>query len=497
MTSFPLEARVVLQGLVKAPDLNGKVGVVKSGVTDGRHQVYVHDLSKLVGLKASNLRYEGRSPESLSSKQLKTVLKSKNVADSELTGIDKSDLQSKVSDLHLSEENIAEILAITNAPKPSSTTRTTAQNPAIDLTQAASQLENTSPEQLRQQARAMKMMDPAAVRRMNPQFANMTDAQLRMAADQMMMMADNPEMVKAASNKIKNMSPQEMQSMQNQTVGGNQSSSSAATTTKPAPATPSSQPRAPPSSSGTASKEARFQQASNMMANMTPEQLKQQAEMMRTTDPDTLRIMNPQLAHMTNEQIKMAASQFEMMSSNPELMKMAMDQMKNLTPEQMEDMKNGNPPNTTNPNMEGAAADPASMLANMDKKQLKQMLKQLKENPEMMKQFAKMTGLSEGQLSQGVDMFANMDDDKLDKAVNVMQKAQKAKDLWTKADAKTGGHLKKIIIVVVLLLVSLIVKKIWFSSGGSASIPAANPLDEIPSVAAASTAEVDEFDSEF
>merc|ERR1711990_1318064 len=114
------------------------------------------------------------------------------------------------------------------------------------------------------------------------------------------------------------------------------------------------------------------------------------------------------------------------MASNPGMMKMAMDQMKNMTPEQVEAMRNGN---FTPPDMSQMGGDPAQMLANMDKNQLKQMLKSLKENPEMMKQFTAMSGLKEEQLMQGVDMFANMDDDKLDAALAVMAKAQKAKEI--------------------------------------------------------------------
>ena len=46
MSSFPLQANVILQGLVKMPDLNGKKGVVKGPLTNGRHQVYVEHMSK-------------------------------------------------------------------------------------------------------------------------------------------------------------------------------------------------------------------------------------------------------------------------------------------------------------------------------------------------------------------------------------------------------------------------------------------------------------------
>jgi len=489
-TTFPLHAPVVLHGLVKAPDLNGKVGVVRSGLMNGRQRIYVEELSKEVALKVSNLKYQSRTVDSLSVKELKLVLKAKkNLPDSELTGIDKSELQSKVQEEFLSSddqgEEIAEVLARAQAPKPQATSAPSTTTPMVNpsqAAQAANQLANMSPEQLRQQARMMRSMDPDSIRRMNPQLAMMSNDQIRQAADQMEMMANNPHMMKMATEQMKNMSPQEIQRMQAQVNGGNMPSAPSSTFTN----------RTNTPSSNTA---AQAQQAANMMSNMTPEQMKQQAEMLKTMDPDSVRRMNPQLAHMSDDQIKMAASQFEMMASNPGMMKMAMDQMKNMTPEQVEAMRNGN---FTPPDMSQMGGDPAQMLANMDKNQLKQMLKSLKENPEMMKQFTAMSGLKEEQLMQGVDMFANMDDDKLDAALAVMAKAQKAKEIWSKANAKTGGHLKKIVIGSAIFLVFLFVKWLFFSGGGSNAPVDPILMDTIPNIATpADEVEENEFDSEF
>merc|ERR1719296_4871 len=132
----------------------------------------------------------------------------------------------------------------------------------------------------------------------------------------------------------------------------------------------------------------------------------------------------------------------------------------------------------------------------MDTKQLKQMLQQLKTNPDMMKQFTQMSGLSEEQMSQGIDQFANMEDANLDRAVQGLKKAQKVKDIYTNVNAKVGGHLMKIIIGVVVIIVVLIVKRFfWFSNSSSSEInvPLVDPLnyEEIPNVAS-----VDEFASE-
>lgn len=465
-SSFPLQANVLLQGLVKMPDLNGKKGVVKGPLKDGRHQVYVDDKSKTFALKVANLKYEGRSASSLSIKELKAVLKSKNGSDVGLTGIDKSDLESKVTDLGLSDENIAEVLAVAYAPAPRAAK---AAAPKVDPTQAANQLENMSPDQLRQQAMAMKSMDPNTLRRMNPQFANMSDAQLRMAADQMLMMANNPDMLKQASSQIKNMSPDEVQRMQNQVANNGVPPSGQQSSKKKGKASKGKKGQ---------SMHAQYQEASNNAANMSPEQMRQQAAMMKSMEPDTLRQMNPQLAHMSDEQIRMAASQFEAMAANPDMFKMAMDQMKNLSPEEMENLQKGMPAGGTAGGAGGAgganqptvdAGMSAAMLKNMDKDQLRSMLKMVKENPDMLKQFAGMSGMNEDKLKGFIDQFSQMDDAKLDSAVYMMQKAATAKDLWTKTDEKTGGNLLKIMIACALLFTFLFLK--WLFGGSSVPEP--------------------------
>mmetsp|Transcript_104588 Transcript_104588/g.156640 ORF Transcript_104588/g.156640 Transcript_104588/m.156640 type:complete len:477 (-) Transcript_104588:1015-2445(-) len=470
---FPLKSRVVLHGLVKAPELNGKIGVVTSALNNGRQSVQLELESKTVGLKPANLKFEGRSVDSLSIKELKKVLLSKNVEEAEVTGIDKAELKSKVADLVESPEEVAELLAVKSAAPASASAATSTKN----LYQAADEFANMDPDQLRQQARAMKSMDPAQIRRMNPQLAHMTDQQIRMAADQMEMMANNPHMMQMAKEQVSNMSPEELERVKN---GG-------------VPNAPSG-PTYTPSPNGTATPNP--QQAAQMMADMSPEQLRQQAHMLKTMEPDAIRRMNPQLAHMTDEQIKMAATQFEMMAQNPEMVKMAQDQMKNMTPEQMEQMKSGNG-GQMGMDMSSMGGDPSKMMANMDKDQLRQMMSSIKENPEMLKQFAAMSGISEEQLAQGVEMFAGMDDSKLDMALGTMQKVQKAKDLWTDTDTKTGGHLKKIVIASAVLFVGLLIKVIFFRGSGAAVASTTVPEVPIVKMSVVAPDEEDEFGSEF
>ena len=190
----------------------------------------------------------------------------------------------------------------------------------------------------------------------------------------------------------------------------------------------------------------------------------EQVNIYKNIYPDTLRRMHPQLANMSDDQIKAAATQFEMMTSNPEMMKMATDQMKNMTPEQMRQATNLQGANYSLPN--NLDGDPSKLLANMDKKQMRQMLTQVKDNPEMMKQFAAMSGMKEDQLAKGVETFANMDDKKMDLALSAMSKMQKAKDSWNAANAKTGGHLIKLLVASALIFVIFIVHRLWYASTG-------------------------------
>lgn len=214
-------------------------------------------------------------------------------------------------------------------------------------------------------------------------------SQIQAAADQMDMMANNPQMMAMAKEQMSKMTPEQIADLQQNGGGG----AGMGMPTMPAQNDP--------------------QQAAKTIGEMTPEQLRYQATMLRSTDPATIRRMNPQMAQMTDAQISAAAAQFDMMASNPAMAKMAMEQMKGMTPAQMQAAQQGG--------MDGAGGmggmDPTEMFKNMDKTQLKQMLAMVQQNPDSIQQLAASTGISEAQIKQGVDMFANMDDTKMDMAL--------------------------------------------------------------------------------
>lgn len=77
----------------------------------------------------------------------------------------------------------------------------------------------------------------------------------------------------------------------------------------------SNEPKTPPaatnnnsSTNGSFTSE-QLKQATDRMSNMNPDQLRQQAATMKAMGPAALRNMNPQMAHMTDDQINMAISQ--------------------------------------------------------------------------------------------------------------------------------------------------------------------------------------------
>jgi len=73
-----------------------------------------------------------------------------------------------------------------------------------------------------------------------------------------------------------------------------------------------------------------LRQGAERMSQMTPDQLRQQAATMRAMGTAALRATNPAMAQLTDDQINMSISQMEAMANNPQMMKMAMDQMKNM-----------------------------------------------------------------------------------------------------------------------------------------------------------------------
>ena len=435
MNEFPIGCRVVLTNLTKA-EYNGKLGVVQSKLNqNGRQQVQVSfpeeegsDATKMLGLKPGNLKLEPRPVDSLSAREMKVVLSRKNYEGS-LAGYDKSELKALV-DAHVSSpEEVATILA-----KPTSSSDAQAENSnkkgrkggsATNLRQKmqnqAAQLNQLSPDQLRQQAQMMRTMDPNMIRRMNPAMANFSDAQVQMAATQMEQMANNPSMIEGMVNQMNNMDDNQLEQVSRMQSGGNMPDLPGAT--YPAATVP---PNTPVQSSAD-----NLNAGMQNMANMSPDQLRQQAAMMKSMPKDTLRQMNPLMANWPDSQIDMAIAQMESMANNPEASKSMMDQVKNMKPEELEKIRNM----AQNAGLSGGqgavgagaagfdpaamAKNPMEMLNNTDPAQLKSMLSMIKDNPELFKSMMRASNpgmadqMTDEQISKTMETFANLDENKI------------------------------------------------------------------------------------
>ena len=455
---FPLEAKVILTGLTKAPEYNGKQGIVKSSLNDGgRQQVLVG--KKFLGLKPTNLLYHTRPVDKLSLQELKTILKEKD-GSINFSGMDAADLRTQVSEL---DSTLAfEYLATANAraavekAKAADEAKASSRNSSKTLREQADQITNISPDQLRQQARAMRSIPPDQIRRMNPQFRSMTDAEILQAANQMEQMAESPELVRMAADQVKNMTPEQLE----RTMQNNHATGTGLT------------PAAVPQPAATATT------TPQNLDNVSSDQLKQQAQMMRSMSKDQIRQLNPQLAGLTDAQIDQSIQQMEAMSTNPAMFEMVKNQVKGMTPEQIAMMQqqqqqqqhgSGVPLTSHSNSMMG---DGAKMMENMDATQLKQMMKMLKENPDMLKQMLP-PGVSDEQFKKTFAMFDGMSDAQMESTLKMIKGVQKVttpvQQAYSKVNALCGGHLMKIVGLIVMLYIGMFVYLRFFANKDSAT----------------------------
>lgn len=444
MDEFPIGSRVLLQELTTTA-FNGRVGIIKSKLQpNGRQQVSLlktenedNKEHKILGLKPLNLKLEPRPVSSLSTREMKTVLSRKDYTNP-LAGYDKSELRSLV-EAHVTDPNeIASILAKAQAavevkpaptPTPASASASAVNNTRQQMREQAAQLNQMSPDQLRQQAQMMRSMDPSMIRRMNPAMANFTDAQIQMAASQMDAMANNPQMMEGMVNQINNMDESQVENLSRiqANAGASASANASANTNVGVHANATGAPTMP-------------QNGMQNMADMSPDQLLQQAAMMKSVPKDTLRKMNPLMANWPDSQIDMAINQMESMAKNPEMSKRMMDQMKNMKPEEIEKLQKmaqngsgGASAAAAGLDPSAMAQDPMSMLKNTDPAQIKQMLEMVKENPALFKDMIRNANpgmadqLSDEQISKTMESFANMDERKIGwlvKGLNFFQNAR-------------------------------------------------------------------------
>lgn len=469
MEEYPIGSRVILTDLSKT-EFNGLIGIVKSKLNqNGRQQISLIDESsssddnKMLGLKPINLKLEPRPLDSLSTREMKTVLSRKDYEGS-LAGFDKSELKSLVEAHVTCPNEIATILATSNASKSSDNSNNSASssrsknkksgNLRQQMQNQASQLGNLSPAQMRQQAQMLRTMNPSMIRRMNPAMANFTDAQIQMAASQMEAMANNPQMVQGMVDQMNNMDDDQLETLNRMQTGaganGGYGASSPSSTAVPSSMDPAT--------------------GMQNMANMTPDQLRQQAAMMKSMSKETLRSMNPLMANWPDSQIDMAINQMETMANNPEMTQKMVDQMKNMKPEEIEKLQKMAQTGGT----EGVDAmsgfdpkamsqDPMQMLKNTNPAQIKQMLQMVKENPSLFKDMMRSANpamadkLTDDQIAKTMESFANLDERKIGWIMGALGFMQSARDFVKK---------RGILLILLFICFCMVLLVIFVSQNG-------------------------------
>lgn len=477
-TSFPVGSRVILKDLTKGTEFNGKVGIVKSKLTtnasaDERQQVLLIQSGKTLGIKPKNLKYEPRSVKSLSVTELKSILVAKKMPPSQITGYDKAQLREmvKIKTDDSGEELARTLYELQEKEAETKATMGAGGGTRSQMQNQAAALGNMTPDQLRQQAQMMRSVPPSQIRRMNPAMANFSDVQIQMAANQMETMANNPQMMEGMVNQMKNMSPAELEQVKRMQSQGGDGAIDAGSVAAGGNNT---------------------QSGMQSMADMTPDQLRQQASMMKSMTPDALRSMNPAMANWSDAQIQMAITQMETMANNPGMMEKMKDQMKGMKPEDVEkirdmaakgDMGSMGMPGT-NAGTDGPPQNPMDILNSTDPSQIKQMLEMVKENPQVIKDLFRnggsgmpsgMANMSDEQIDKTINAFANMDERKIGWILKVVGWAQKFKN---------SSKMKVALFLVVSMFVSIggmliyLVKKSK-DLDDSADLTAAN-IPEVP-----------------
>lgn len=321
-----------------------------------------------------------------------------------------------------------------------------------------------------------------------------------MAISQMEAVANNPDQLKMAADQMNSMSDDQLKHAVETsplTSGPMTGATAASTATSPA--------AAPAVIDGKNISKSQFEMATQQMSSMTPEQLRQQANMLKSMPLDTLRRSNPQMANMSDAQIQASIAQLEMMAANPDMLKMAADQMKNMTDADYENMKQmsmqqmaggmsagggaatgaSSAASTGNATTSGETApampaDPSKMMEALlsSPEQLNSMVKTMKQNPDLMKSMmtaqAK-TDAQKQQMEKAIDSFVEMDDAQLERYLKVANGVQKvAKPFLTaseKAKKTLGLSTKSLVVLVNLMLLAffVVVARWWRSRGGAES----------------------------
>ena len=362
-----------------------------------------------------------------------------------------------------------------------------------------------------------------------------------MAIAQMESVASDPNQLKAAAEQMKNMNEEDLRRAMN-LAGGTSSSSSSTHTplTSNASSTSSSSNKNISNNKPETISKTQFEHAAQQMSSLSPTQLRQQAAMLRSMPYDTLRKTNPPMAHMTDLQIEMSITQLEQMAENPELMKLAADQMKSMTEEQYESMKqimlgggggggDGDGSETAYSTTSGVGGGANNIMEGLlsNPEQLNSIVRTMKKNPELLKQVMvsqiggggdgpnnnKVSDKQKEQLTKAIESFVQMEDEKMERYLSMANGVQRRivkpmvtiLDIVKKRSGLSTRTLLLLIVVGMFAVFGIVVKKLlwmWWNTdhqssrhGGSVTMMA--EMEDESGMVPQLTASYDDINNEF
>jgi hypothetical protein len=211
------------------------------------------------------------------------------------------------------------------------------------------------------------------------------------------------------------------------------------------------------SAKSSSSKKVKKSDLQNMLPTPTPDQLRQQAQMMRS-NPDMVRKANGAMANMTDEQIRQYADQLEQAASDPTMMKEIerMSKMSTTEREKMQMIQEG---------LSGAKP--------MDSKWIDSTIDALKTSPGMFKTMMKgkgamMGGVTDEQIEGFIDMAASLHPTFLKCTVYLIQwvssMAKPTMEVYKVADQYTLGLIRYVLIGLLGLVLYFLARFSWWSA---------------------------------
>jgi flagellar biosynthesis regulator FlbT len=162
------------------------------------------------------------------------------------------------------------------------------------------------------------------------------------------------------------------------------------------------------SKSSSASQNSSLNFEMDQLSKMSPEQLKYQASCIRK-DPSAFRASQPALFHLTDTQILQAASQMEMMASNPSAFQAMQEQVKNMTPEQRERLQQAHTTTAEGAGRSRNVREEAEKYAEMSPEQMKYRAECMRKHPEIVRASnPMMASLSDAEICAAADQMEAM-----------------------------------------------------------------------------------------